>query len=174
MNTSPTRNRPDFFFRKAGCCTRCDGPFRESTAYVVAEKIAWKVIEVNGEPLALTQREMVPVCSDCVDVRERVLADDMKGGKRSCPNCSLIMFPAARNRLGAVWNGRFCSKRCEQRHRRGSKSAARPYRHCGCCGTSFRGRVDARYCSSACRQARYRMRLEGHVPAPVASSGGQK
>lgn len=156
---SHSRNSRPFYFKKAGRCTRCHGLFSGNTAFMVGETVVWQVLV----DVAFTQREVVPVCVDCVEVAERSLSNEVETkfvlDRRSCPSCSLILLPACRDRNGSLPRGRFCSERCEQRARRKRKAAARPIRFCGCCGTSFKPRrADAFVCSSACRQALYRRR----------------
>jgi hypothetical protein len=137
----------DFYFRHAGCCTRCEEPFggNRATAYMVRETIAWDVL---GEWAALTQRETVPVCAACVTPDEEARSTV----EETCVGCGLAM----RSRFGFL---RVCSNRCYQRELR-ARRRERARGWCASCGKSFKPkRKDGRYCSPACKQRAYRSRL---------------
>ncbi len=162
MKPSLNRNSRSYFWKLAGCCTRCEGPFSGDTAFIVDEKIAWAVFGAPDEEKGVfTQMERVPVCSDCVEVAEEArVAQRGDHATQMCGGCNLAMKIATRH----WWRGRFCSERCEQRVRRRRQRERSNRRTCTAlgCGIIFRGRADAKYCSSTCRQASYR-----HAKAPI-------
>lgn len=154
---SNNRNAPSYYVRIAGRCTRCTGPFRKNTAFIVDERVCWTV----WGDTALTQMEKVPVCSDCSDCvtpREESRAVE-RADERECPGCGLTMKVAPMH----GWAGSYCSSRCEQRGRRARKRRQRGQTYCTKCGNGFTGRTGAKFCSNACRQAAYR--IKQMVPA---------
>jgi len=70
-------NARPFYFKQAGHCTRCREPFgHNATAYMVREKVAWRVLSY----VAFTQWETAPVCDACVCVSEHAVV------RRTPPN----------------------------------------------------------------------------------------
>src|SRR6516165_9586712 len=94
-------NARPFYFKQAGHCTRCREPFgHNATAYMVREKVAWRVLSY----VAFTQWETAPVCDACVCVSEHaVLAHDT-----TCAGCGQRM------RVGVIGYtvATVCSNRC--------------------------------------------------------------
>ena len=73
-----------------------------------------------------------------------------------CLNCGVEYFPPRRQK--------YCSPRCRVLHFRNKRCLRKHDKSCDRCGERFTPpRSDARYCSSACRQAEYRERKA--VPA---------
>lgn len=113
---------------------------------MVRETVVWQIIKSAG--CALTQAEIVPVCSGCLTVEESTREH---WREIICGGCGrkLMTQPG--------WRG-VCSQRCEARVRR-------KYRRfktvaCDVCKDAFRTtRTDAKFCSDACRQAAYRDRV---------------
>jgi hypothetical protein len=147
-----------YFIKSAGHCTRCGEPFGgNATAYMVREKIAWKFL--LNDDLALTQLEIVPVCDACVTERE-IEFTTVQG---TCKGCGQRM------KMNREWRGPICcSNRCRQRLRRAEKRgrSTRDMRTCAVCRDQFIAkRQDAKFCSNACRQRRYRRKSVANTNA---------
>jgi hypothetical protein len=135
------------YFKQSGHCTRCCDPFagNRSTAFMVSETVAWTVIYPD-DPVALTQREIVPVCEACATAAEQAAATRAV----NCKGCDMPML----SREG--WWGVTCSTRCAQRWLRRRHREKR--RSCSTCGITFKTtRTDARFCSNTCRQKPHRL-----------------
>src|SRR6201990_1423335 len=134
------------YFKLAGRCTRCHGPFDgNTTAFMVSESVVWQVTGAGG----FTSPVPVPVCAACATDKEQ--ADATLG--LTCKGCGLAM----RARWHLLWrrHGLTCSDRCEQRCRRLRRREKK--RTCATCVLEFKTtRTHAKCCSSACRQKKYR------------------
>ncbi len=84
-----------------------------------------------------------------------------------CAECGRLMFYVEMR--GRVWWPITCSDDCKRSRRQRLERArdarrrahvVTTWRPCTRCGASFTGRTDARWCSSRCRQAAYRRRLD--------------
>lgn len=140
------RNDDPIHYRRAGHCTRCEIAL-DDTAYIVRDRVFWRVIGSGENSLGLWQLEWVPVCEPCAGPS----AVDKAGRSYVCGGCGMEM------KGPEAWKSRVCSERCEQRVRR-SRKKAMELRACTSCGKSFKGRADARFCSPPCRQQAYRQR----------------
>jgi hypothetical protein len=138
------------YFKQAGRCTRCKEPFggNRVTAFMVSETIAWTVLGGGGYQMALTQREIVPVCEACATVSEQAAA----ARSVNCKGCGMPMLTRE------YWRGVTCSSRCAQRWLRLRRREKR--RICQACGLQFKtARTDAKFCAGACRQKAHRRAL---------------
>jgi hypothetical protein len=100
---------------------------------------------------------IVPVCPACARKADHPYGYGWHSDSGRCEGCGRKVIEPSR----WTWGGRrivACSERCRERARRLRPQPAA--RKCDSCGKSFKpSRVDARYCSSACRQKAYRRRL---------------
>lgn len=109
-------------------------------------EVVWQVL-LDGA-LRMTEPAWTPLCEPCAGPADTARVTDV----RTCGGCGLRM------RSPAGWRGRFCSERCEQRVRRARRKVLSS-RACHVCKERFTGRADARFCSPACRQLAYRLRI---------------
>jgi len=149
------RNAKTASYLHAGHCSRCDVPFVDE-AIVTKDRVIWKII---GD-LGLAAVQWAPFCEPCAG------PDACAAAKREyvCGGCGILM------RGPEAWKARTCSKRCEQRVRRAARRAM-TQRVCSCCGNSFIGRADAKFCGSACRQKSYRHQ---HKRFPMVTGSTEK
>lgn len=150
----------DFYFLKAGHCTRCQQPLA-SSAFMVKEKIAWRVIGSGADALALTQKQLAPVCEACPTPKEAAAGIHTI----TCPGCDITFKHNGR------WGRRCCSEACAKRYLRRRKQDCKPERQCAVCKLMFKpARSDAEYCSGACRQWAFRRRsVTGNGNGPVST-----
>jgi predicted nucleic acid-binding Zn ribbon protein len=147
------------YVKQAGHCTRCGDPFggNRTTAFMVRERIIWRDNPWDG-PSIFWQWETVPACEACVTPKEQ----DETTRSIICKGCGLSMLlpeHRRRRRTGGWLTGRIieqtCSTRCAQRERRSRQHQKK--RHCATCGMLFKAvRIDAKFCSNACRQKAHR------------------
>jgi hypothetical protein len=127
-----------------GRCARCHHPLGNA-AYMVKETVYAGAIAAD---LGGYQRSFVPVCPECATFEE---LDNQYRQRVVCGGCGRqLRVPAGRYR----W---FCDDAC----RRVAGRRDRRYKQLICkgCNTSFTSaRVDAEFCSGACRQRAYRQR----------------
>jgi hypothetical protein len=142
-----------FFLRKTDHCTRCHKPFsKDDTSLMVGERVAYTVLTDGSNYLGITGSAIVPVCSECITVKESI---NLTANAIICEGCGRRM------RGPTDWQG-YCSPRCAARVRRRKRRFKQSV--CVGCGASFRAaRTDAKFCSCACRQRGYRIR-SGTVP----------
>ena len=137
------------YYRKGDdCCARCGG---ELLRVILAP-----------DP---NRHFLTPLCGQCATPEEMAYAD--AGG--DCPGCGIAMRFSTRD----AWTTRWvtCSTRCYQRAWRRSRRIK--MRLCEVCGRGFQSsRKDARLCSSACRQKRYRGWTHRDVSEAAASEIG--
>lgn len=115
-------------------------------------------------PVALRQRAYcagrAKAITSCVSCAERWLAQQHPP-QESCPHCRRPVYRRPHGRL-------FCCDRCAwlaASARRRARTAPRREKACAVCGRVFTAsRVDARTCSSSCRQRDHRRRLGGTQP----------
>ena len=80
--------------------------------------------------------------------------------RAACPGCGRALVVVRVARSGPLARVPYCSESCAR-----SRATSRSRNACASCGAQFDAtRSDARYCSSACRQRAYRLRLA--TPAP--------
>ena len=145
------------YFKRAGHSTRCEDPSggNRATAFIANEYVAWKVLS----EVALCKRETVLVCEACATVKEQTNATVAI----TCKGCGLPM-------LVPEWmrSERTCSTRCAQRELRFRRRHKK--RMCGTCGLRFETtRIDAKFCSGACRQMAYRAAIASAAVEGAAS-----
>jgi hypothetical protein len=115
------------------------------TAFVVRERIVHTIIHGG----AVYADKWTPVCDACVKPKEQAATTI----RRRCTECDQRM------QVPVAYASEVCSSRCYQRRRRAlRKAAARAL--CQVCGLIFTAkRSDARYCSDACRQKAFRLKI---------------
>ncbi len=130
-------------------CTRCRARFQQDVvAFMVSEKVVWQILG-NSESgyLAITDMEIVPICSACLTAEESTRSDWVEIISGGCVRKMMVQ---------KGWRG-FCSARCAARVRRARRRIKA--RRCIVCLKSFQTpRKDAKFCSNACRQHAYRLR----------------
>jgi hypothetical protein len=134
---------------------------------MVREAIVAQIRYFGNQGYIIHDVKNVPICE------VRVTDDELKRRHYSvtCAGCDRNLFFSVRlSRLTSL-NGRARQTRntcCNACFRRALRKRRRPKnRFCTCCGISFNAaRADAKFCSSACRQATYR-----HRGAVMASTG---
>jgi hypothetical protein len=159
-NARPLIRNDTLFLEIAGRCTRCHHALHDS-AFMVRERVVAEIrYNAAGHGFMLHDYRRVPVCEACVtdDELERV------SHKVTCKGCGLrLSIPRQRvNKLTSLNGGRRlvraeCSNACFRRVLR----KRRRMKGCSCtCGVIFMSssRRDAKFCSSACREAAYRTR----------------
>lgn len=78
--------------------------------------------------------------------------------KKVCPTCKKQFYTSNYRRVYCNWRCQYAAQIDRNKQRRKTAKLNRKY-VCQCCGESFMPtRVDARYCSSSCRQKAYRQR----------------
>jgi hypothetical protein len=142
----------------AGHCMRCGDPFGgNATAHIVPVNI---IVRLLYESFPIYGCELSSVCDACVSPAEAALLDR----DAMCPGCGQRMRVGLGFKYGRRPQSRWvCSNRCRQRLLRARKARRRQWQGAVCtgCGLSFNPkRADAKFCSSACRQNAYRLRMQ--------------
>jgi hypothetical protein len=161
-NTRPLICNGDMFVKIAGRCSRCHFPLSDDV-YMVREKINWRTLGPPDGAVAFWQYEVVPVCEVCVTEVE--LDRARRGYQRPCMGgCGKQLHFAVNVRHSR----KACSTAC---YRRGWRKQHRfKSTRCANCDIVFSTtRLDARFCSSACRQSAYRVRVRSGL-AEAASA----
>ena len=159
---SHIRNDMPVFIKRAGHCTRCGSPLGKAL-YMVREHVTWRVTQPDG----LTREEIVAVCTACATPAEKAAAKAAAiAPPPVCAGCGRQMHVAARGRRGRYLSPDVCSSPCGGRARR--RADRYKQRVCEVCRTEFTSALKrARYCSGACRQAAYRLRVQSLSSAPT-------
>jgi hypothetical protein len=150
------------YFRRSGHCSRCEACFDpDETAFMVREGA------------------IVGVCKKCMtdeegeDLKLLLLAFPDQTRRRhietTCGGCGRRIMTVAKLRKGQRWPVRACSGRCTQRMRRRPAGCKRWHveRKCRCGELFMPKRSDAIYCSPACKQLAYRLRIGRSGRAPI-------
>ena len=150
----------------SGRCTRCHYPLGDR-AFMVRERVLAQAITfLDGSGLAIHDHRKVPVCEVCITDQE---LDNPRKYKVDCHGCGCHLVYVGEVRGSYDWrsgNWRSPAACCNACYRTALRKQRRiKRRECANCGCDFRSpRVDARFCSGACRQDAYRKRGKHQVP----------